>query len=247
MPMLMVRARSTTLLGVGLLLFIAAALSACGASGETRTVVVTTTVPVAEAATKAPKRKTARHEPKRSPKARIALATCDANIRVRSPRTTCGFAQNVFYGYWLNDYEPGVFADSAGIPAYSPAAAAMFTVRCSGASKIVCRAGDGGYVTFPVRAVTAYTLVNAVDYAATHELGDVPAPSIPDEPSDPAPSDPGGDCHPSYEGACLDPNSIDYDCENGSGDGPDYTGPVRVVSDDPYDLDRDGNGIACDW
>lgn len=79
------------------------------------------------------------------------------------------------------------------------------------------------------------------------ELGDVPPPSIPDEPSDPAPSDPAGDCHPGYEGACLDPNSIDYDCEGGSGNGPDYTGPVRVVGDDAYDLDRDGNGTACDW
>jgi hypothetical protein len=53
-------------------------------------------------------------------------------------------------------------------------------------------------------------------------------------------------CHPSYEGACLDPNSLDYDCEGGSGNGPDYTGPVRVVGDDPFDLDRDGDGEACE-
>jgi hypothetical protein len=53
-------------------------------------------------------------------------------------------------------------------------------------------------------------------------------------------------CHPDYEGACLDPNSYDYDCEGGSGDGPDYTGTVRSVGSDPYDLDRDGDGIACD-
>lgn len=54
------------------------------------------------------------------------------------------------------------------------------------------------------------------------------------------------ECHPSYEGACLDPNASDYDCEGGSGDGPSYTGPVRVVGSDPYDLDRDGDGIACE-
>ena len=63
-----------------------------------------------------------------------------------------------------------------------------------------------------------------------------PEPAAPAEPS----------CHPSYEGACLDPSSPDYDCEGGSGDGPDYTGPVRVVGDDPYGLDRDGDGYACE-
>jgi len=52
-------------------------------------------------------------------------------------------------------------------------------------------------------------------------------------------------CDPNYEGACLKPDSADYDCEGGSGDGPDYTGPVRVVGDDPHDLDADGDGIGC--
>lgn len=56
----------------------------------------------------------------------------------------------------------------------------------------------------------------------------------------------GPDCHPSYEGACLDPSSPDYDCSGGSGDGPDYTGPVTVVGPDEYDLDRDGNGAGCE-
>jgi hypothetical protein len=55
-----------------------------------------------------------------------------------------------------------------------------------------------------------------------------------------------GACHPSYEGACLDPNSYDYDCEGGTGNGPDYTGEVDVVGDDPFDLDRDGDGTACE-
>jgi hypothetical protein len=57
----------------------------------------------------------------------------------------------------------------------------------------------------------------------------------------------GGDgCDPNYAGGCLDPSSYDYDCAGGSGDGPDYTGRVRVVGDDHFDLDRDGDGIACD-
>ena len=45
---------------------------------------------------------------------------------------------------------------------------------------------------------------------------------------------------------CLPPAS-DYDCRGGSGDGPRYTGPVRVTGSDPYDLDRDGDGKACEW
>src|SRR5665811_1210244 len=50
------------------------------------------------------------------------------------------------------------------------------------------------------------------------------------------------DCDSSYEGACLDPYAYDYDCEGGSGDGPEYTGPVTVVGDDHYGLDSDNDG-----
>jgi hypothetical protein len=52
-------------------------------------------------------------------------------------------------------------------------------------------------------------------------------------------------CHPSYD-ACLDPNSSDYDCQDGSGDGPNYTGPVTVTGPDDYGLDSDGDGYACE-
>lgn len=67
------------------------------------------------------------------------------------------------------------------------------------------------------------------------------------EQAEPEPTpEPVSDCDPNYEGACLDLNSSDYDCEGGSGDGPDYTGRVEVVGDDPHDLDRDGDGTACE-
>jgi hypothetical protein len=56
----------------------------------------------------------------------------------------------------------------------------------------------------------------------------------------------GENCDPNYAGACLDPNSPDYDCEGGSGNGPDYTGPVRVVGNDPHGLDADGDGLGCE-
>ena len=49
-----------------------------------------------------------------------------------------------------------------------------------------------------------------------------------------------------FRGACLKPDSPDYDCAGGSGNGPDYTGTVQVVGVDEYDLDADGDGIGCD-
>ncbi|TDC63007.1 hypothetical protein E1200_23785 [Actinomadura sp. GC306] len=52
-------------------------------------------------------------------------------------------------------------------------------------------------------------------------------------------------CDPNYSG-CV-PIASDVDCAGGSGNGPAYVqGPVRVIGSDIYDLDRDGDGIACD-
>ncbi|MBG6238459.1 hypothetical protein IWX78_001431 [Mycetocola sp. CAN_C7] len=63
-------------------------------------------------------------------------------------------------------------------------------------------------------------------------------------PPPPAPKSNG--CHPSYSGVCV-PQASDVDCAGGSGNGPEYvSGPLRVVGPDVYDLDRDGDGIACD-
>jgi hypothetical protein len=60
----------------------------------------------------------------------------------------------------------------------------------------------------------------------------------------PAPA-PQPNCDPNYSG-CLNPNASDYDCVGGSGNGPYYTGQVRVLGVDHFDLDRDGDGIGCD-
>jgi hypothetical protein len=54
----------------------------------------------------------------------------------------------------------------------------------------------------------------------------------------------GSSCTPGYD-PCLPPAS-DYDCEGGSGDGPKYTGYVLVTGSDPYELDNDGDGVACE-
>jgi hypothetical protein len=56
----------------------------------------------------------------------------------------------------------------------------------------------------------------------------------------------GSECDPNYEGACV-PVDSDVDCASGSGNGPSYVdGPVTVVGNDIYDLDRDGNGTGCE-
>ncbi|MBY0473069.1 hypothetical protein K2Q00_02150 [Patescibacteria group bacterium] len=52
-------------------------------------------------------------------------------------------------------------------------------------------------------------------------------------------------CNPNYSG-CLKSDASDYDCAEGSGDGPYYTGPVRVIGYDQYGLDRDHDGWACE-
>lgn len=54
------------------------------------------------------------------------------------------------------------------------------------------------------------------------------------------------ECDPNYSGACLDPAAYDYDCEGGSGDGPEYTGTVSVVGEDHYGLDSDSDGTGCE-
>lgn len=180
--------------------------------------------------------------PPRTRKPPVFVA-CDPNIRAKAGTTTCAFAQNVFYEYWYS----WNYAELEAFAAYSPAADEWFDMTCTGAGTVRCTAGDGGEVRFPMSAVVAYTEHNANAYAADHTVSATPddygyeAPEY----SEPADSE-SGNCDPSYEGACLDPSSPDYDCEGGSGDGPDYTGRVEIVGGDPYGLDRDGDGVACE-
>ncbi|MEL4320309.1 G5 domain-containing protein [Leifsonia sp. YIM 134122] len=90
--------------------------------------------------------------------------------------------------------------------------------------------------------VTSVEPVNEVISNGTRQPAPAPVPVA--EPA-PAPA-PGGDCDSNYADACV-PISSDVDCAGGSGNGPAYVaGPVRIVGSDIYDLDRDGDGIACD-
>ena len=55
----------------------------------------------------------------------------------------------------------------------------------------------------------------------------------------------GSGCNSNYSG-CV-PNASDVDCAGGGGNGPEYVrGPIRVIGNDIYGLDRDGDGIACE-
>lgn len=86
--------------------------------------------------------------------------------------------------------------------------------------------------------------VTAIDSKAPVPVS-VPAPAPAPAPV-PLVQQGGGGCDPNYTGACV-PVASDVDCAGGSGNGPAYVqGPVTIVGSDVYDLDRDGDGIACD-
>jgi hypothetical protein len=73
----------------------------------------------------------------------------------------------------------------------------------------------------------------------------VTAVGIYDAPPPPPPPAASG-CDSNYVDACV-PVSSDVDCAWGSGNGPAYfDGVARVVGSDIYDLDRDGDGWACE-
>lgn len=152
----------------------ACGLNACGGAQAVKTVTVVTTAAREPAATTSPSQPHMTQASRRKARASSPMRACDANITVKRATTTCGFGENVFYGYWLNKKEPGVFADGPGIPAYSPATDRTFFVDCSGTSTIVCRAGDGGYVTFPTAAVSAYTTAQAKRYATAAQTSRLP-------------------------------------------------------------------------
>lgn len=65
------------------------------------------------------------------------------------------------------------------------------------------------------------------------------------KPPAPPPPTQEDNCTPGYS-PCLSPAS-DYDCAGGSGDGPAYAdGPIYITGSDPYGLDADGDGVACE-
>ncbi|SMG25182.1 G5 domain-containing protein [Agreia pratensis] len=94
--------------------------------------------------------------------------------------------------------------------------------------------------------VSSVTSVAPVDQVTSVGTRVPPPPPAPEPEAAPAPGPDNGGCDPNYSGPCV-PIASDVDCAGGSGNGPAYvSGPVYVVGSDIYDLDRDGDGIACD-
>ena len=174
--------------------------------------------------------------PKTTQSRHVVVTACDANIKVKSTTTTCAFAQNVFYEYW----QAAQANEESSIDAYGPASKRTYTLKCSARTLVTCRADDGSYVRFSLAAVTAYDADEAAEYACSHDVGRSDTGSCSDGPRQDGPSESSGtgdECDPNYSGACLDPGAIDHDCEDGSGNGPKYTGEVEVIGDDHYGLD----------
>jgi hypothetical protein len=234
-------------LAVGLLILV---LIGCGGTTE---VVKTVTVerPASQDRTSAPLRlKPKRHaQTSAAQQTAPALVHCDPNIQVKARTTTCGFAQNVFWHYWVS-------GESRALHVWSPAAQSTFATTCQrDGEHVICTTSDDALIRFPQAAVDVYSEGQAKVYAESHDLGPDPSDSLPlsAPPPDSAPSPetdtrtPGqGSCDPNYSGECLDPHAVDYDCAAGSGNGPEYAGRVEVVGDDPYGLDADGDGSGCE-
>lgn len=91
-----------------------------------------------------------------------------------------------------------------------------------------------------------YTAVMGDSSDSQIERREDPFNDDPGDPSDAPAEEPEEECDPNYEGACIDPNGGDVDCEGGSGDGPQFAPEVEVVGRDWANLDRDGDGIACE-
>ncbi|MCW3048002.1 MAG: hypothetical protein JWO74_2286 [Solirubrobacterales bacterium] len=190
---------------VASLAFIGGALVVAGCGGgtaKTRTVTVTQTR-VPAVTTASTRSKPAARSPRTARTTPVAppFVACDASIEAKAGTTTCGFAQNVFWAYWTQG-EPD------NVSAYSPATKRTYAVTCSGAPTVVCRAGDGGQVRFPMSAVAAYDQGQADVYAASHDVGPdggkaspsatTPAPTY-ETPATPTPSPGDSGPNPSNE------------------------------------------------
>lgn len=121
-----------------------------------------------------------------------------------------------------------------------------------GQSRLAVAGVDGEAVSvFSVTTVdgveTERTLIReSVSREAVAEVTAVGTYEAPPPVAEPVPEPPASDgCHSSYADACV-PIDSDVDCAGGSGNGPSYfEGIARVVGPDVYDLDRDGDGWAC--
>jgi resuscitation-promoting factor RpfB len=112
----------------------------------------------------------------------------------------------------------------------------------SQARRILEHAGfDVGDVRKQVSSQPKDTVLSETPLAGT---GALPGRNINLVIAKPASTTTRSNCTPGYS-PCLPP-AYDYDCIGGSGDGPEYTGLVRVTGSDPYGLDADNDGYGCE-
>ena len=123
----------------------------------------------------------------------------------------------------------------------------------SSATPTASRTARPAHHTVPARTKTAATHHTAPTRPAARPTTQRPTPRPTPRPAPrPTPSPTpaattANNCDPSYPGVCLHDGIGDYDCEGGSGNGPNYVaGPIRVLPPDPFDLDRDGDGTGCE-
>jgi hypothetical protein len=147
------------------------ALGACGSTTTvTKTVTVTNPAHGNAAATvtgnAATTTRTTTANSESAHRAASGYKRCDANIRAKRVTTTCGFAENAFYAYFIG-------SGATTLRVYSPATGRTFTTRCSeGTATVTCRTADGGVVKFRQSAIAAYSDDQAGAFAAAHEVGD---------------------------------------------------------------------------
>jgi hypothetical protein len=74
-----------------------------------------------------------------------------------------------------------------------------------------------------------------------------PKAPLPPPRTSPPPTAPPKNCDPAYPDQCLQDGIGDWDCAGGSGNGPNYVeGSLTVRPPDPFDLDRDHDGVGCE-
>ena len=151
-------------LGLGWALVVAALMaSGCGSSA----LVVSSHADTSVAAGSAPTEQMTTARTASRPQARkphSGYRRCDPNVRARVTNTTCAFALNTFYEFYVH-------GESGLLKVWSPAARRFFVTRCSARPTVTCRASDGGEVTFPLSAVHGYNDQLAHAYAASREIG----------------------------------------------------------------------------
>lgn len=185
----------------------------------------------------------------KKPSHRSGFVSCDANVRVKKRTTSCAFAENVFWSYWT-------FENTDSLDVWSPTVQETFRVHCAERGRFVrCTTDSDGDIRIRQSALDEYSEVAADNYGSSHDLGPDPyennslssagADDAFSDGDDEGSGDIGSNCEPGYD-PCLESGVGDYDCDGGYGNGPNYTGTVEVTGSDPFDLDRDGDGVGCE-